>query len=247
MTDDIDKKIKELTKLKLEESEKNLEKESDNKKKKEHAKKQKEKLFSEAYTFFKRIISKFEIIETDVIERFDDERFDDEQKEVKGYRINWDDSLDQLKYISYLHLTKTEFVFIWNKIKGVGDVNLTKEYRFSVDQTYENKFCCKILRRGIKRELNENDKKRKSLEDRIVVAQETYDRRLRSYRGDADDFMSKSQRPSKTRLTQLINDLYEYYFEDKHFDSKNEFIDHAFSKLTDSMTDEEVIKYFKKL
>ena len=59
--------------------------------------------------------------------------------------------------------------------------------------------------------------------------------------------MSNHQLPSRTRLKQLINDLYKYYNDFKYFDSKNEFIDHAFSKLSNSMTDEEVMKYFKKL
>ena len=89
MTEDIDKKIKELTSSKLEEVEKKLKKESDDKKKREHAEKQKEKLFSEAYTFFKRIISKFEILETDIIEGYGDE-----ERKVKGYHI-----VNKLKYI----------------------------------------------------------------------------------------------------------------------------------------------------
>ena len=231
MTDDIDKKIKELTKSKLEEVEKNLKKESADKKKKEHNEKQKEKAFSEAYAFFKTLISILEIKETTL----------HGDKVTHVYVLS-----NPLRYIEDLVLTKKEFrLYVKNKLSP-WNKNLYTRYEFSIDEHKKFSFLLKTTISEVDRELTRD--KQKSLERKLHIARESYNRRMHSH-GNASlrNPLSTSEPPSKTQINLIEQDLYKTYTEPKYFDSKNEFVDHAYSILTENMTDEEVMKYFKEL
>ena len=122
------------------------------------------------------------------------------------------------------------------------------DYTFFIDGTNFSFVCAE---NEYKEDVHDLDK-RSRLRTKLILAEETWDRRVRTWQKQVDrllrsDIPGTPESPSRTKLMSIRDELYKKKFSTKIFNSKDEFFNYALDKITEYMTDEEVIKYFKKL